>query len=48
MHFPKIQYEYKDKHKFSQNRAKDCCIQTLPHTYKNQMNNFFLQTKEVL
>ena len=28
--------EYKDKRQCSQKRAKDCCIQTLLHTYKNK------------
>ena len=33
--------EYKNKHKFFQKRPKDCCIQTLLYTYKNEKNNFF-------
>ena len=41
------QKEYTDKFKFSQVRAKDYCIQTLLHTYKNQKNNLIPQTKEV-
>ena len=39
--------EYKNKHKFFQKRAKDCSIQTLLYTYKNENNNFFSQTKEL-
>ena len=39
--------EYKNKHKFFQNRAKDCCIQTFFYTYKSEKNNFFSQTKEL-
>ena len=38
---------YKNKHKFFQKRANDCCIQTLLYTYKNKKNNFFSQTKEL-
>ena len=41
------QKEYKDKLQCSQKRAKDCCIQTLLHTYENKKNNFFSETKEV-
>ena len=33
--------EYKSKHQFFQKRAKDCSIQTLLYTYKNEKNNFF-------
>ena len=40
--------EYKNKHKFFQKRAKDCCIQTLLYTYKNEMNNFFHKQKNSL
>ena len=32
---------YKNKHTFSQNGAKDYCIQTLLNAYKNEKNNFF-------
>ena len=39
--------EYKNKHKFFQKRAKDCSIQTLLYSYKNENNNFFSQTKEL-
>ena len=39
--------EYKNKHKFFQKRAKDCSIQTLLYTYKNEKNNFSSQTKEL-
>ena len=39
--------EYKNKPKFFQKGAKDCSIQTLLYTYKNEKNNFFSQTKEV-
>ena len=39
--------EYKNKHKFFQNRAKDCCTQTLLYNYKNEKNNFFSKTKEL-
>ena len=39
--------EYKNKHKFFQNRAKDCSIETLLDTYKNENNNFFSQTEEL-
>ena len=39
--------EYKNKHKFFQKRAKDCCIQTLFYTYKKEKNNFFPQTKDL-
>ena len=42
-----VQKEYKDKLQCSQNRANDCFIQTLLHTYKNKKNNFFSETKEV-
>ena len=38
--------EYENKNKFSQKRAMDCCIQILLHTYKNEKNNFFSQTKK--
>ena len=41
------QSECKDKLKFSQKRAKDCCIQTLLHTDKNKKNKFFSQIQEV-
>ena len=37
--------EYKNKHRFFQKRAKDCCIQTLLYTFKNEKNNIFSQTK---
>ena len=37
----------KNKYKFFQKTAKDCSIQTLRYTYKNERNNFFSQTKEV-
>ena len=37
----------KNKHKFFQKRDKDCSIQTLLYTYKNQNKNFFSQTKEL-
>ena len=40
--------EYKNKQKFFQKRAKDCCIQTLLYTYKNKMNNFFHKQKNSL
>ena len=30
--------EHKNKHKFFQKGAKDCCIQTLLYTYKNEKN----------
>ena len=39
--------ECKNKHKFFQKRAKDCSIQTLLYTYKNENNNFFSKTKEL-
>ena len=39
--------ECKNKHKFFQKKAKDCSIQTLLYTYKNENNNFFSQTKEL-
>ena len=39
--------EYKNKHKFFQKRAKDCSIQTLLYSHKNENNNFFSQTKEL-
>ena len=39
--------EYKNMHQFFQKRAKDCGIQTLLYTYKNENNNFFSQTKEL-
>ena len=39
--------ECKNKHKFFQKRAKDCYIQTLFYTNKNEKNNFFSQTKEL-
>ena len=39
--------EYKNKLKFFQKRAKDCSIQTLLYTYKNEKNNLFSQTKEL-
>ena len=32
--------EYKNMQKFFQKRAKDCSIQTLLYTYKNENNNF--------
>ena len=35
--------EYKNKPKFFQKGAKDCSIQTLLYTYKNEKNNFFSQ-----
>ena len=38
---------YQNKHKFFQKRAKNCSIQTLLYTYKNEKNNFFSQTKEL-
>ena len=38
--------EYKNKHKFFQKRAKDCCIQTLLYTYKNE-NNFSLHELKI-
>ena len=37
--------EYKDKHKFSQKRTKNCCIQALLHTYRNQKKNLFFTNK---
>ena len=37
----------KNKHTFFQKRAKDCCIQTLLYTYKNEKNNFFSLMKEL-
>ena len=37
----------KNKHKFFQKGDKDCSIQTLLYTYKNQNKNFFSQTKEL-
>ena len=40
--------EYKNKHRFFPKRAKDCCTQTLLYTHKNEKNNFFSQTKELL
>ena len=40
--------EYKNKHKFFQKRAKDCCTQTLLYTYKNEKNNFFFKNKRTL
>ena len=30
-----------------QKRAMNCCIQTIPHTYKNEKNNVFSKTKKV-
>ena len=39
--------EYKNKHKFFQKRAKDCNIQTLLCTYRNEKHYFFSQTKEL-
>ena len=39
--------EFKKSISFSKKKAKDCCIQTLLHTYKNEKNNFFSQTKEL-
>ena len=39
--------KYKNKHTFSQKRAKDCSIQALLYTYKNDKNNFFSQTIEL-
>ena len=43
----KKKYKKKNNHKFFQKTAKDCSIQTLLYTYKNEKNNFFSQTKEV-
>ena len=40
--------EYKNKHKFFQRRTKDCCIQTLLYTYKNEKNKFFFTNKRTL
>ena len=42
-----IRKNIKTKHSFFKKRAKDCCIQTLLYTYKNEKNNFFSKTKEV-
>ena len=39
--------EYKNKQKFFQKRAKDCCIQTLLYTYKNEEITFFSHKKEL-
>ena len=39
--------EQKNKHKFFQKRAKDWCISTLLHIYKNENNNLFSKTKEL-
>ena len=40
--------ECKNKNNCSpQKRAMNCCIQTLPQTYKNEKNNVFWQTKKV-
>ena len=41
------QKEHKNKDKFSQEKAKDCCIQTLLQTYENGKNNFFPQSKSL-
>ena len=49
-----IDKEYKNKHTFFQIRVKDCCIQILLYTYKNEKNNFFhkqensLKRKDIL
>ena len=40
--------EYKNKDRFFQKRAKDCCIQILLYTYKNKKNNFFHKRKNSL
>ena len=40
--------EYKTKHTFFQKRAKDCSIQTLLYTYKNENNDFFHKQKNSL
>ena len=38
--------EYKNMHKFFQKSAKDCSIQTLLYTYKNENNNFFFHKQK--
>ena len=40
--------ECKNKYKFFQKRAKDCSIQTLLYTCKNEKNNFFFTSKKTL
>ena len=42
-----VKKEYKNKHKFVEKRAKDCSIQTLLCTYKNEKNKLFSQIKEL-
>ena len=41
--------ECKNKNKCPpQKRAMNCCIQTLPHTYKNKKNNVFHRQRKSL
>ena len=40
--------EHKNRYKFFQERAKDCCIITLIYTYNNEKKTFFSSAKELI